>query len=168
MEYVIISTPQQIAELSEMGGRIFGEYYTSRGMMSAEQSVYMIDMFFSEEAIGKQIAKGYEYYFFYEEDRRIGFCAVHASEGKLFLSKLYFEESERGKGYGKEAMKFLEGLCYLQMLNAIWLTVNRENKDSIEFYLRRGFKILRSEDNEIGQGFFMYDYILELPIKPLF
>ncbi len=168
MEYVCVNTPRQIEELAEMGGRIFGEYYLAIGIHSKEQNDYMIERFFSEKVIARQMAeKGYEYYFFCDNGRKIGFCAVQPADGKLFLSKLYLESAERGKGYGKEALGFIEGLCAGQGLTAVWLTVNRGNAASVEFYLRNGFKILRSEDNDIGQGYVMNDYVMELAVAPM-
>ena len=166
MEYLCVDNESQIREVADMAGKIFSEYYLSLDIMSAEQNNYMIEKFLSEKAIKEQISEhGYEYYFFCNSGKRVGFCAVHPENGKLFLSKLYLYSDCRGKGYGKEALDFLEGLCLGKGLNAIWLTVNRDNKHSIDFYLKRGFKILRSEDNEIGHGYVMNDYIMELEVS---
>ncbi len=166
MEYVSVSTAEQVSELSQLSGAIFSEYYTSLGIMSEQQSKYMVDMFFSEVAIGKQMSHdGYQYYFLCDKGVKLGFCAVQPQDGKLFLSKLYLSAECRGKGYGRQTIDFVEGLCLGMGLRAVWLTVNRANKHSIGFYQRSGFKILREEDAEIGNGYIMDDYIMELNLR---
>ena len=43
---------------------------------------------------------------------------------------------------------------------ALTLNVNRFNK-AIDFYLKNGFKIIKEENIEIGNGFLMEDYVME-------
>jgi len=40
----------------------------------------------------------------------------------------------------------------------LWLTVNKDNADSIAFYRRVGFRIAGSSVMDIGGGFVMDDY----------
>lgn len=48
-------------------------------------------------------------------------------------------------------------------LNGIELNVNKKNS-ACRAYEKLGFKILRSEKNSIGNGFFMDDYVYRLDI----
>jgi ribosomal protein S18 acetylase RimI-like enzyme len=41
--------------------------------------------------------------------------------------------------------------------------VNRHNR-ALHFYEKQGFKIIREEDIDIGSGYFMNDYVMELTI----
>ena len=43
------------------------------------------------------------------------------------------------------------------------LNVNRHNK-ALGFYQRSGFTILREEDIDIGNGYFMNDYVMTLAL----
>ena len=43
------------------------------------------------------------------------------------------------------------------------LNVNRNN-EAVEFYKRNGFEIDSSEDIDIGNGYFMNDYIMRLSL----
>ena len=40
------------------------------------------------------------------------------------------------------------------------LNVNRHN-DAFHFYTKLGFSISKEEDNDIGEGYFMNDYVME-------
>jgi hypothetical protein len=42
----------------------------------------------------------------------------------------------------------------------LYLNVNRHNKARL-FYEKLGFIIAREEDNDIGNGFYMNDYVME-------
>jgi ribosomal protein S18 acetylase RimI-like enzyme len=44
---------------------------------------------------------------------------------------------------------------------SLQLNVNRHNK-ALHFYEKQGFKIIRKEDINIGSGYFMNDYVMEL------
>jgi ribosomal protein S18 acetylase RimI-like enzyme len=47
---------------------------------------------------------------------------------------------------------------------AMQLNVNRYNK-SVHFYEKQGFTIIRQEDIDIGSGYFMNDFVMELPLS---
>ena len=59
----------------------------------------------------------------------------------------------------------MQELCREQNLDTIYLTVNRNNKHAIEVYLKKNFKIAAEEVADIGCGFVMDDYIMELSIE---
>ncbi|WP_298391912.1 GNAT family N-acetyltransferase, partial [Hydrotalea sp.] len=44
------------------------------------------------------------------------------------------------------------------------LNVNRSNK-AIAFYSKMGFQIVKEEDNDIGNGYFMNDFVMQLQFK---
>lgn len=60
--------------------------------------------------------------------------------------------------------KFIE-LCKLRNLNKIWLTVNKRNFRSIDVYKHFGFETVREEYTDIGAGYVMDDYIMELKLN---
>jgi len=45
--------------------------------------------------------------------------------------------------------------------NTLQLQVNRNNI-AVNFYKKHGFKIIAEEDFDIGNGYFMNDYVMEL------
>lgn len=147
-----------------MAAAIWREYYVS--IISSGQIHYMVDKFQSASAITDHIQEqGYEYFFIQHDRAAVGYLAVKEEEGKLFLSKFYIIKEHRGYGYASKAMAFLEGLCKKRGLTRIWLTVNRHNEASIAVYEKKGFRIVREQIADIGNGFVMDDYIMEKDIS---
>lgn len=90
--------------------------------------------------------------------------AIKKEESSVFLSKLYVKKEFRGNGYARNAFNFLIEDAKRLGFRSVWLTVNRENFKTIDIYKKMGFQILREEDNPIGSGYVMNDYIMEYPI----
>ncbi|MEO0686523.1 MAG: GNAT family N-acetyltransferase, partial [Cyanobacteria bacterium J06649_11] len=124
-----------------------------------EQVDYMLDNFQSEDAIKQQINQGYRYYLLLNNQTDAGYCAVKDKGEKLFLSKLYVLDFCRGKGIGKQAIQFIKSNFDNPVIQ---LTVNKRNSDSIAFYRHIGFEIVDYVEMDIGKGFVMDDYVMEL------
>lgn len=155
-----VNTAEEIADLAQMAAAIWREYYGS--IITMEQIDYMIGKFQSVPAIQDQIQhQGYEYYLICHKNLDVGYISVRQDGGKLFLSKFYIGQEHRGKGYASQAMAFLERLCKERSLSHIWLTVNRHNESSIAVYQKKGFRTIREQVADIGNGFVMDDYIME-------
>jgi ribosomal protein S18 acetylase RimI-like enzyme len=78
--------------------------------------------------------------------------------GSTQLSKLYLKRSCRGRGVGRAVLAFIEQECATRGGRELWLTVNKDNADSIAFYQRVGFVIAEAMITYIGNGFVMDDY----------
>jgi RimJ/RimL family protein N-acetyltransferase len=124
----------------------------------------MVEKFQSYDAIRAQIADGYEYFMVYDEENLAGYIGIHAepAKGELFLSKLYIHKDYRGKHLATQAVAFLKTLCQERELHKIWLTCNKHNTRTLAVYAHLGFQNVRSQVADIGNGFVMDDYILEL------
>ena len=53
----------------------------------------------------------------------------------------------------------------IEGLSSLWLTVNRYNTHTISWYKYHGFEIIDEVKKDIGEGFFMDDYIIEKSIS---
>ena len=49
-------------------------------------------------------------------------------------------------------------------MKAIYLTCNKHNEHSLAVYRKKGFKVIDEAETDIGQGFIMDDYIMELTL----
>ncbi|WP_240420645.1 GNAT family N-acetyltransferase [Paenibacillus periandrae] len=155
-----VETEEAIAVLAQMAEEIWNEYFVT--VISNEQIDYMLEKFQSVQAITNQITnQGYEYYFMNVNEHNVGYLGIKQEEDKLFLSKFYIQKEHRGKGYASEAMELLVNLCNNRKLGTIWLTVNRYNDATIAIYEKKGFRTVRTQVANIGNGFVMDDNIME-------
>ena len=144
-----INDLHNIAELAEV---IWTEYYTP--LLGSEQVRYMLDKFQSYEAM---VNSGYQYYFA-TDDIMCGYCGIQPDGDEIFLSKLYIHKDYRGK---KIARGFLDRLLTdYPNCKKIWLTVNKHNGDTIAAYKKMGFTITDEQRADIGNGYFMDDFIM--------
>ena len=150
-----------VYELSRVATEIVRDYYDP--LLGKAQNDYMLAKFQSPAAILEQIAAGYRYYLCRENDRNLGFMGFYPRNGAMYLSKLYLYADARGKGHGREMLSFLIDIAAKEGLSGIQLNVNKHNP-TIAVYEKMGFKRIASEKNDIGNGYYMDDYVYELKI----
>ncbi|MEH3113697.1 GNAT family N-acetyltransferase [Pedobacter terrae] len=124
---------------------------------------YMLDKMYSKAELLKQLMEGYIFLIAEEGENQIGFAGysiIGHGERIYKLHKLYVLPSAHGKGVGK----ILVNEVFNQVKNAggkaLQLNVNKHNKAK-DFYLKGGFTIKESVKLDIGEGYFMDDYIME-------
>jgi len=148
----------QLAE--EIWPQTYSEY------ISEEQLRYMLDLMYNQGELLAQFAKGYTFLIASENGKDVGFACWSLTEPEHFgykLHKLYVVPSMHGKGLGKLLINEVVNLAVSKGGKTLQLNVNRNNKAK-DFYLKIGFKIKETVDIHIGNGFYMNDYIMELPI----
>lgn len=146
----------EINELAKLASEIWHEYWPC--ILTAQQIDYMVEKFQSEHAIREQMQnENYTYYFIRENKKNAGYVGVSDKKDYLFLSKLYIKKEFRHHGLGRFAFEKIKDLGF----NKIRLTVNKYNKNTIDAYLKYGFKTIDSVVSDIGCGFVMDDYIME-------
>ena len=89
-----------------------------------------------------------------------GFSILDAEAGSYKLHKLYVLPEMHGKGVGKVLVN--EVMNQIRDLGgkSIELNVNRNNK-AADFYKSAGFAIKEAVNLDIGEGYFMNDYVME-------
>jgi len=158
---VEVKDADEINAVEELAKKIWNEHYIP--IIGKEQVDYMLSKFQSKEAIRKQIDGGYRYFLSLYGEKRAGYFAILPDEpkGSMFLSKLYVDKEFRGQGIGRASVSYIEDICKNSGLNTIWLTVNKNNENSIKVYKKLGFVIVESIVQDIGNGFVMDDYKME-------
>jgi len=154
-----VSTEPQIETVAWLAFEIWNQHFTP--IIGKAQVDYMVDKFQSKRAITEQIEGGYSYYLLKADGDYIGYTGICPKEDELFLSKLYIRASQRGKGYGRKAIEFIEKLVREKGLGKITLTVNKNNTDTIRAYEKFDFKNVGPTVQDIGGGFVMDDYKME-------
>lgn len=157
----------ELMQVAEMAHEIWLEYYPP--IIGEEQTNYMLSRIYGHESLVKQMReKKHKFYFWDKAKTPIGFASLDLSgEESAFLAKFYLRNSHRGTGEAAAFLKALEKEVEKAGKTGMWLTVNRQNIRAINFYFNQGFKITRCEDFDIGNGFFMNDFIMEkkLPVR---
>lgn len=119
----------------------------------------MLAKLYSPEALTLQMQQGQQFYLVQSEEEPCGFIAVsRQGEDGCFLNKFYIKTSDQRKGLGGEIFTLLLSL-YPEM-KTMRLQVNRQNYKAINFYFKMGFIIEKVADFDIGDGYFMNDFVM--------
>ncbi len=162
MTTFIQATKEDIPLLHRLGDRIFRQTY--RTMLSQEQIEYMIDWMYSEENLEKQMDNNNVFYIVKYDGEACGYIGIeNEADGHFHLQRLYLDEAYRGKGIGRDMMeKIFDHARKASPSGArLELNVNRDNK-TVEFYKKMGWRIIKSGDFDIGNGFLMTDHIMAI------
>ena len=132
---------------------------------SLEQVEYMIERFQSFEAVQGQLLQGYRYFVFEENGDIIAYFGVQPQGERVFLSKFYILKEHRGRGIFSQGLDVMKELCKEGNMQAIYLTVNRNNTPAYDVNLKKNFMVIEEAVADIGCGFVMDDYIMQLDLK---
>ena len=119
---------------------------------------------YSKETLSKQRKAGHEFYILQKDSTDIGFLAIEQAGDELKVNKVYVLQTSQGLGAGKKLMDKAIERAKAKRCSYIFLQVNRDNTAKF-FYDKLGFTIRREEKFDIGHGFFMDDYIMELKVE---
>lgn len=154
-----VKNDEQIRIVVSLAREIWTEHYVQ--IIGVSQVEYMLSKFQSFEAVSNQIKHDDLKYFLIENGKiAVGYCAVKFQQKSLYLSKLYVKSSERGKGFGRKAIEFIEKLALENNLLQINLNVNKNNTNSIKAYEKLGFSATDTVEIDIGNNFVMSDYVM--------
>lgn len=151
---------KEIPIVQQLAREIWDEHYIK--ILSQEQIDYMLNLFYSDEKIRAEIEEGISWEMLMDKDNPVGYLVCKFEEEKLYISKIYLKAETRGKGFGKLLLNRAIELAKLNHKKYIYLNVNKENTGSIGFYKRNGFKKIDEGVFDIGNGYVMDDFILEL------
>jgi len=151
-------------------------------IISQEQIDFMLDWMYSDDSLEKQMHTGCEFYIASikkenEEWEAVGFCSVSPDDEKKEgennsteklngltahkLNKLYVLPAAQGTGAGKALLNQAIEVAKAAGSSSIFLQVNKLNT-AYTFYLKHGFIKEAEFKFDIGNGFFMDDYVMRL------
>lgn len=135
-------------------------------ILSKAQLDYMIQKFYNETALQELMQKGHVFYLALDEkDNYVGFISyeINSVPNKTKIHKIYVLPETQGTGLGRKFFELVKGKAKENKQNAIFLNVNKYN-NALHFYTRLGFTIIKDEVIDIGEGYVMDDYVMELAI----
>jgi len=138
-------------------------------IISQEQIDFMLDWMYSDESLASQFLKGHQFYIASLNAEPIGFCSVSKEpiddEGYAQkahkLNKLYVLPSAHGTGSGKALLNKAIEVAKAEGSASLFLQVNKYN-NAYSFYEKNGFVKESEFKFDIGNGFFMDDYVMRL------
>jgi len=124
------------------------------------QIEYMLELMYSNNSLLEQMSNKHQFYVAIADENIIGFASVSKQDENICkLNKLYVLPTTQKKGAGKALLQMVLAYAKENGAKEIQLQVNRNN-NAKDFYLQQGFTILYEADFEIGNGFFMNDYVM--------
>jgi ribosomal protein S18 acetylase RimI-like enzyme len=163
MELIILKVgPEAIPVIQHLTGQVWPQTYAS--LLTTEQIDYMLEQMYSTTALTQQMEEGHQFLLALNEKQPVGFASYSntSKEKEYKLHKLYVITTKQKTGAGKQLLWEVINRVKVEGGQQLILQVNRENKNAIDFYLRMGFHKEREADFDIGNGFFMNDYVLKM------
>jgi diamine N-acetyltransferase len=135
-------------------------------ILSKAQLEYMLDKFYSLDYLQANVAANQDFFIIEENTIPLGFLGIqhqYNEEWVTKIHKIYILPNNQGKGIGKLAIDFAENLALENCSKILLLNVNKFNK-AIDFYRKIGFEVTDEVVIEIGNGYVMDDYVMEILI----
>jgi GNAT superfamily N-acetyltransferase len=157
--------PEDIPVIGFLAQQIWPQTYGS--ILSGDQLDYMMRLFYSPDSLLSQMQeKHHQFIIIEDEEEPLGFASFSAipPTHNFKLHKIYVLPGQQGKGLGKLIIDFVIEEIRPRQAAALQLNVNRYNK-ARTFYEKIGFTVIGEEDVDIGNNYFMNDYVMELPLK---
>ncbi len=139
-------------------------------ILSQGQMDYMLEMMYSTAALTMQMAHKHNCFVLVIDEavstQALGFASyelAYRQTDKTKLHKLYVLPDAQRRGAGGALVRAVAGMAKRAAQTALTLNVNKFN-NAKGFYVRLGFAVVGEEDIDIGEGFLMQDFILEMPL----
>jgi GNAT superfamily N-acetyltransferase len=137
-------------------------------ILSHDQLTYMLDKIYALSSLENQFLNlHHNFIIASDENMAVGFASFSFKEEEtsvFHLHKIYVLPSHQGSGTGKILLDYVINEIKKQGATILTLNVNRYNKARY-FYEKKGFTIRQEVDIEIGEGYYMNDYVMELSLQ---
>lgn len=163
--------PLTAADISLIGPftrRIWREHYA--GIISAEQIEYMLRNKYDEADLRPYIGAGER-----TDDRTFDLLRIagalagflrckRIAPDTVKIEEIYLDAAWRGRGFGARMLEHAHTRARAWGCARLMLHVNKRNAIAIRAYERRGFVIHRAFAADIGGGFVMDDYEMQMAL----
>ncbi len=160
----VTAGPTDLGTIASIARRTWPMAYGS--ILSPEQLAYMLDLFYSEPALHRQFAQGQRFLLATTDGTTAGFAGFephYRGSSSTRLHKLYVLPEQQGTGAGRALLNAVIHEARTAGDDRLELNVNKYNPAQ-QWYMRQGFRTVRAEVIEIGQGYVMDDFVMELAL----
>jgi diamine N-acetyltransferase len=153
------TTTADIPLIRELTFRVWPQTY--REILTNEQIDYMLEMMYSPSSLEKQMQDGCSFIIVYANETPVGFASYQLIGNNVAkLHKIYVLPSQQGKGTGNFLLDYIIKQVKEKGAASLQLQVNRNNTAKV-FYEKKGFTVIKEADFDIGNGYYMNDYVME-------
>ena len=157
--HLLPASEKDIFIIQALAREIWNDHYPA--IIGQEQVDYMLNRMYAAESMVKQMESGQQFFLVSLDEKPIGFASVeNKAQGKYFLNKCYIKTERQRKGAGSYVINAV--LAHFSDCRELRLQVNRQNFKAINFYFKMGFVIEQVADFDIGDGYFMNDFVMLL------
>jgi len=133
-------------------------------ILTEQQTLYMLDLMYNNQTLENQIKGNIAFFMVYLGQETVGYFAIEIlNEQKVKLHKLYLDPTQKQKGLGSKIIQYIKDWALTNQSNRIILNVNKNNS-AVQFYLKMGFKINEELILDIGEGYVMDDFVMQLDL----
>jgi diamine N-acetyltransferase len=154
--------PPRLDAVCRLARQIWQDTYP--GIISQQQIDAMLADRYSPQAILAQLDDPRHTWLIALSGRDLtGFAHAYMEHAACKLDKLYVDPRHQRRGIGHALFDAIRGFARQHQAQRIWLQVNRHNTRAISAYRKYGFEIVEARVFDIGDGFVMDDYVMEIP-----
>jgi GNAT superfamily N-acetyltransferase len=160
MDFEELTTPGSLQIIRDIAQSIWPETFSS--ILSPEQIKYMMNMMYAPEVMEKELAGGCHFEIVKIDHTPAGYFSwsPYSGANTAKLHKLYLLSDFHGKGIGSAMLRQVEKRVANAGFTVLKLNVNKYNERAKKAYLRNGFTIEEAVKIDIGNGFFMDDFVM--------
>ncbi|MFC1925860.1 GNAT family N-acetyltransferase [Chloroflexota bacterium] len=154
-------TAENLAEIIHLAELVWWDHFP--GIISDEQIEYMLSKGYTEDKIIRELESGTVCWVtLLDGSELVGFASYGPVDNgeEMQLHKLYVHPGFQWTGYGTAVLHYIQKKAAENGYKYLVLAVNKNNEKAISAYLKNGFVITESRITDIGNGFFMDDYIM--------
>lgn len=140
---------------------------TFKEILTPAQIDYMLNWMYNTESLSASIIHPNQSFWLYQENgETLGFAGIehqYNGENATKLHKIYVLPQAQGKQIGKQLLEKVISEARNAGSTALLLNVNRYN-NATAFYERQGFCITNEVNIDIGNGYLMEDFEMNLSL----
>jgi len=159
--HISAASPADAVAIASLAREIWYLHYP--GIITVSQIDYMLGQRYRPDIIAAQINANEAWWDKLEVGSWLaGFAGYEhgSAPDSVKLDKLYVHPRVQKRGYGYALVKHVEACSRERGFSLLYLQVNKGNTASIAFYRKAGFAVTDNVKVDIGNGYFMDDYVM--------
>lgn len=136
---------------------------TYNHILSEAQITYMMELFYDPASLKKQMVVEQHRFLIAEcNGEAVAFASYGCMNdpGRYKLYKIYTLPNWQGRGIGKLLIDYI--IADIKMAGGFTLALNvNRNNNAKFFYEKLDFRVTGEEDKDIGNGYFMNDFVMQ-------